>query len=533
MNQLIKILTCAVTMIVSLSFLLSAHAENWEGNEKLDTYSTVTQATELACQRTDRTKVPLGEYCCPIAPDDKLCWKSGPWKKNGWDDMPIPYYFELTEDYAIDLYSFFNDENDPNFTFRQMVLDLWEDFVPWKMENINWDFIDIISGKYGDRLKLKKGYRWDGASRGVDSEWATFLFNLRSAMVHDALYDLLRLEYLPYSNEPWMPIPPLCLWAGINNPNYRRLADNLFKWVAVEDGHDEGLADGARFVLRTQGCLKTNQHSEKNASWRFHTLANAYIEDSGNGDMIVNDDGKKSFVVTCAMKNDLIDLDARSSRPIAVKPQTGKDIPDLHLTSWKWTLNGKDLVPIKQNEIGVFLFPYELMKGMTIGELTEEEEWKPGVNSVVLHITNPSDEDSEYFENSEEIKVTVEFDTEPPIISGISEPITLRSRNHKYMTFAIGDFVSVVTDDCTTLSMDDLMIVSVTSNESDNSRRVGDGNTANDILIAPDRKSVALRMERRGRGGGRTYAINIEADDESDNSTIESYEVEVRHDGKK
>ena len=71
------------------------------------------------------------------------------------------------------------------------------------------------------------------------------------------------------------------------------------------------------------------------------------------------------------------------------------------------------------------------------------------------------------------------------------------------------------------------------SNETDNSRGGGAGNTAHDILIAPDRKSVTLRMERQGRGGGRTYTINIEAVDENNNSTIESYKVEVRHDGKK
>ena len=43
--------------------------------------------------------------------------------------------------------------------------------------------------------------------------------------------------------------------------------------------------------------------------------------------------------------------------------------------------------------------------------------------------------------------------------------------------------MSTVTDNCTTLSLDDLMITQVSSDEPENAKGVGDGNTINDIKI--------------------------------------------------
>ena len=67
-------------------------------------------------------------------------------------------------------------------------------------------------------------------------------------------------------------------------------------------------------------------------------------------------------------------------------------------------------------------------------------------------------------------------------------------------------------------------LLSVTSNEPDNS--LGDGNTANDIVIRDD-VTFRLRAERSGLGDGRVYTITYEATDVCGNTTIESAEVTV------
>ena len=87
--------------------------------------------------------------------------------------------------------------------------------------------------------------------------------------------------------------------------------------------------------------------------------------------------------------------------------------------------------------------------------------------------------------------------------------------------------MSTVTDNCTTLSLDDLMITQVSSDEPEDAKGVGDGNTINDIKLTPDGKSVDLREERQGRGNGRIYTIYIEAVDEYGNATTESFQVIV------
>lgn len=56
-------------------------------------------------------------------------------------------------------------------------------------ESILTDFIELtMSGQ----LKIKKGYAWDGASGpAIDT-----LSTIRGSLVHDALYELMRKEYI-------------------------------------------------------------------------------------------------------------------------------------------------------------------------------------------------------------------------------------------------------------------------------------------------------------------------------------------------
>jgi hypothetical protein len=68
--------------------------------------------------------------------------------------------------------------------------------------------------KLGDdgELVIKKGYAWDGPS-GPTIDTLDFM---RGSLVHDALYQLIRMEVIPYS--------------------YREYADKLLKKICREDG---------------------------------------------------------------------------------------------------------------------------------------------------------------------------------------------------------------------------------------------------------------------------------------------------------
>lgn len=62
-------------------------------------------------------------------------------------------------------------------------------------------------------LTVKAGYAWDGPS-GPTIDTDTFM---RASVVHDALYQLMRLDYLDHRNS-------------------RKKADNLLKTMCIADG---------------------------------------------------------------------------------------------------------------------------------------------------------------------------------------------------------------------------------------------------------------------------------------------------------
>lgn len=62
------------------------------------------------------------------------------------------------------------------------------------------------------RLEIKPGYAWDGPS-GPTIDTLNFM---RGSLVHDALYQLIRLKVLPYS--------------------YKNQADRILQEICIEDG---------------------------------------------------------------------------------------------------------------------------------------------------------------------------------------------------------------------------------------------------------------------------------------------------------
>jgi hypothetical protein len=121
--------------------------------------------------------------------------------------------------------------------------------------------------------------------------------------------------------------------------------------------------------------------------------------------------------------------------------------------------------------------------------------------------------------------VTVK-DITPPVITVIGNSIDLWPPNHEYSTVNVTDLVASASDLCDPgVSLNSVVIASVSSDEPNNS--AGDGNTTNDIVIAPGCKSVQLRAERMGGGNGRVYTITFKVTDSSGNSTSATAKVTV------
>jgi hypothetical protein len=120
------------------------------------------------------------------------------------------------------------------------------------------------------------------------------------------------------------------------------------------------------------------------------------------------------------------------------------------------------------------------------------------------------------------VSITV-ADTTPPEITIVVTPDDLWPPNHKYVE---------VTTEVTAQDLVDpspnITFVSITSNEPDNAKGIGDGNTGDDIIIVDD-FTFKLRAERAGTGSGRTYTITYQATDTSGNTAQAHATVTVKH----
>jgi uncharacterized repeat protein (TIGR01451 family) len=116
---------------------------------------------------------------------------------------------------------------------------------------------------------------------------------------------------------------------------------------------------------------------------------------------------------------------------------------------------------------------------------------------------------------SQTVKVN---DATPPTIMLTTGTINLGPPNHAYQTFSIADLVASASDGCdASVDINDVVISKATSDEPEDANGNGDGNTLNDIVIAPDCKSLQLRREREGGGNGRVYTITLQVKDSSGN----------------
>ncbi len=128
---------------------------------------------------------------------------------------------------------------------------------------------------------------------------------------------------------------------------------------------------------------------------------------------------------------------------------------------------------------------------------------------------------------SSDIIVNVEDNTAPALTVD-TETLGMWPPNHKYKTFTVDDFDVSAIDNCAGNMTSDVVITNVASDEPDDAKGGGDGNTKNDIVIVND-YTVKLRAERQGGGDGRVYTIYLSASDGSNTSTA-TCQVIVPHD---
>ncbi|MDH3975055.1 MAG: PKD domain-containing protein [Deltaproteobacteria bacterium] len=192
---------------------------------------------------------------------NKWEYKIGP--RHGALDTVL--YYEVAKDYSIDLNAYFADKSKlPAFYGRWLGTDKQFTAIQNHIrvvfdQPIKWDFIELEKGI----LTLKKGYRWDGASRPAN----TFniednrAFYVRCSAVHDAIYDLMRMNYL--SNDH--------AGLGFNDPGFmnRLIADMMIYMIMVEDGRNKTFAQTDFDVIRFGGRGKTHKDTLLSV-WKYH-----------------------------------------------------------------------------------------------------------------------------------------------------------------------------------------------------------------------------------------------------------------------
>ncbi|MEO8435569.1 MAG: hypothetical protein ABI596_11795, partial [Pyrinomonadaceae bacterium] len=114
----------------------------------------------------------------------------------------------------------------------------------------------------------------------------------------------------------------------------------------------------------------------------------------------------------------------------------------------------------------------------------------------------------------------------PPVITLSNSTVSMWPPNHQYQTFNVSDFVASASG-CDGDLTNSVVIVNVTSDELEDNPSGGDGNTLNDIVIAPNCKTVQLRRERDGNLNGRVYTITFKVTDSQGNTSTATATVTV------
>jgi hypothetical protein len=158
-----------------------------------------------------------------------------------------------------------------------------------------------------------------------------------------------------------------------------------------------------------------------------------------------------------------------------------------------------------------------------VGE-TPAVQLPPGSHTFSLVV---ADEDGPS-QNLAEVTITIIADTTPPELVLADEHEKLWPPNHKLHGYEVADLVDSVSDDCSELTVQDVVFTSADSDESDDG--LGDGNTSADVQFSDDCQTADVRAERSGAGDGRVYELVLAVEDEAGNPAEAVFTVAVSHD---
>ncbi len=145
----------------------------------------------------------------------------------------------------------------------------------------------------------------------------------------------------------------------------------------------------------------------------------------------------------------------------------------------------------------------------------------PGVMTGTVSIANDDADENPY---NFVISATV-VDQVAPVIVPVPGFTTIWLATSCYHTYTVTQCVASVSDNCASLTLDDVVISLVTSDEEEDAPGIGDGFTKKDIVIAADGKSVKLRRERNIFRNGRVYTIHFSVNDGNGNTGTATYLV--------
>ena len=96
------------------------------------------------------------------------------------------------------------------------------------------------------RLRIKKGYAWDGPQVPIENDSA----NMRASLVHDVLYQLMRLGKLDHRRD-------------------RELADRIFVDMCREDGMAPVRAEWIHNALQDVGGRYARPQQDTESKWHL------------------------------------------------------------------------------------------------------------------------------------------------------------------------------------------------------------------------------------------------------------------------
>lgn len=124
--------------------------------------------------------------------------------------------------------------------------------------------------------------------------------------------------------------------------------------------------------------------------------------------------------------------------------------------------------------------------------------------------------------------LTITYNNHSSSYTFSGKTLVLWTPTHQYQTVKVADLIASASDDCDPgVDRSDVRITQVTSDEPDDIAGGGDGNTVNDMVIAPGCTSVQLRAERNGNGNGRVYTITFKVRDASGNTTTATSKLKI------